>query len=68
MEHEIERKVMKIIKKKRKEMEEQTGEFSYEVTESDVRDYMKLVADQRKEFTSSLDKKKLDKDNTKFSF
>ena len=68
MEHEIERKVMKIIQKKRKEMEEQTGEFSYEVTESDVRDYMKLVADQRKEFTSSLDKKKLDKDNTKFSF
>jgi hypothetical protein len=49
-------------------MEEQTGEFSYEVTESDVRDYMKLVADQRKEFTSSLDKKKFDKDNTKFSF
>jgi len=49
-------------------MEEQTGEFSYEVTESDVRDYMKLVADQRKEFTLSLDKKKLDKDNTKFSF
>ena len=59
---------MKIIQKKRKEMEEQTGEFSYEVTESDFRDYMKLVADQRKEFTSSLDKKKLDKDNTKFSF
>ena len=68
MEHEIERKVMKIIQKKRKEMEEQTGEFSYEVTESDVRDYMKLVADQRKELTSSLDKKKLDNDNRKFSF
>jgi hypothetical protein len=68
MEHEIERKVMKIIQKKRKEMEEQTGEFSYEVIESDVRDYMKLVADQRKEFTSSLDKKKLDKGNTKFLF
>jgi len=59
---------MKIIQKKRKEMEEQTGEFSYEVTESDVRDYMKLVADQRKELTSSLDKKKLDNDNRKFSF
>ena len=49
-------------------MEEQTGELSYEVTEDDVRGYIKLVVDQRKKYTSPLDKKKFNKDDTKFSF
>jgi hypothetical protein len=50
MEREIEKKVLKLIQKQRKEMEEQTGELSYEVTEDDVRGYIKLVVDQRKKY------------------
>jgi hypothetical protein len=68
MEREIEKKVLKLIQKQRKEMEEQTGELSYEVTEDDVRGYIKLVVDQRKKYTSPLDKKRFKKDDTKFSF
>jgi hypothetical protein len=67
MEQEIEKKVIKFIQKQRKEMEEQTGDFSYEVTENEVRDYIKLVVDQRKKSTSPLDKKKFNRDDTKFS-
>jgi hypothetical protein len=66
MEQEIEKKVMKLIQKQRREMEEQTGEFSYEVTENEVREYIKLVIDQRKKSTSSVDKKRFYKDDTKF--
>ena len=66
MEQEIEKKVMKLIQKKRREMEEQTGEFSYEVTENEVREYIKLVVDQRKKSTSLVDKKRFNKDDTKF--
>jgi hypothetical protein len=66
MEQEIEKKVIKLIQKQRREMEEQTGEFSYEVTESEVREYIKLVVDQRKKSTSSVDKKRFNKDDTKF--
>jgi hypothetical protein len=66
MEQEIEKKVIKLIQKQRREMEEQTGQFSYEVTENEVREYIKLVVDQRKKSTSSVDKKKFNKDDTKF--
>ena len=66
MEQEIEKKVIKLIQRQRKEMEEQTGEFSYEVTENEVRDYIKLVVDQRKKSTSPLDKKRFNQDDTKF--
>jgi hypothetical protein len=66
MEQEIEKKVMKLIQKQRREMEEQTGEFSYEVTENEVREYIKLVVDQRKKSTSAVDKKRFNKDDTKF--
>ena len=51
MEQEIEKKVMKLIQKQRREMEEQTGEFSYEVTENEVREYIKLVVYQRNKST-----------------
>ena len=67
MEQEIEKKVIKLIQKQRKEMEEQTGEFSYEVSENEVRDYIKLVVDQRKKSTSPLNKKRFNKDDTKFA-
>ena len=66
MEQEIEKKVMKLIQKQRREMEEQTGEYSYEVNENEVREYIKLVVDQRKRSTSSVDKKRFNKDGTKF--
>jgi hypothetical protein len=66
MEQEIEKKVIKLIQKQRREMEEQTGEFSYEVTENEVREYIKLVVDQRKKSTSSIDKKRFNKDDTQF--
>jgi hypothetical protein len=66
MEQEIEKKVIKLIQKQRREMEEQTGQFSYEVTENEVREYIKLVVDQRKKSTSSVDKKRFNKDDTKF--
>jgi hypothetical protein len=66
MEQEIEKKVIKLIQKQRREMEEQTGQFSYEVTENEVREYIKLVVDQRKKSTSAVDKKRFNKDDTKF--
>jgi hypothetical protein len=66
MEQEIEKKVMKLIQKQCREMEEQTGEFSYEVTENEVREYIKLVIDQRKKPTSLADQKRFNKDDTKF--
>ena len=47
MEQEIEKKVIKIIQKQQKEMEVQVGNFSNEVTENNVRDYIKLVIDER---------------------
>src|SRR5215213_8073223 len=62
MEQEIEKKVMKIIQKQQKEMEVQVGNFSNEVTENNVRDYIKLVIDERNNLHKQRHKKRFDED------
>jgi hypothetical protein len=62
MEQEIEKKVMKIIQKQQKEMEVQVGNFSNEVTEHNVRDYIKLVIDERNNLHKKWHKKRFDED------
>jgi hypothetical protein len=65
MEQEIEKKVTKIIQIQQKEMEKQVGRFSSEVTETNVKDYVKLAINVRRDNISDrLDKKKFDKDNS----
>jgi hypothetical protein len=39
---------MKVIRNQQKEMEEQTGGFSYTVSENDVKEYMALIIDERR--------------------
>jgi hypothetical protein len=65
MEQEIEKKVTKIIHIQQKEMEKQVGRFSSEVTETNVKDYVKLAIEVRDNMSDRLNKKELDKDNTK---
>jgi hypothetical protein len=52
MEQEIESRVRKVIQKQQKEMEQQTGGFSYEVSEYDMKDYIQQVIRERN--TSSV--------------
>jgi hypothetical protein len=51
MEHELRKKILKIVEDGKDKIEEQTGGLSYSVTEKDVRDYMELVIDERKHST-----------------
>jgi hypothetical protein len=64
MEQEIEKKVTKIIQIQEKEMDKQVGGFSSEVTETNVKDYVKLAIKVRNNISDNMDNKKLfDKDN-----
>lgn len=65
MEQEIERKVKKIIQKQQKEMQKQVGDFSYEVTEDNLRDYVKLAIEERDTIDDHWRKKRFDEDNSK---
>jgi hypothetical protein len=47
MVQEIEKKVTKIIQIQQKEMEKQVGNFSSEVTETNVKDYVNLAIEVR---------------------
>ena len=64
MEQEIEKKVTKIIQIQQKEMENQVGGFSSEVTETKVEDYVKLAIKERDKMSDRLDKKRFDKGNS----
>ena len=66
MEQEIEKKVTKIIQIQQKEMEKQVGSFSSEVTETNVKDYVKLAIKVRDNMRYKTDKKRFDKDNSIF--
>jgi hypothetical protein len=48
MEQQIENTVRKVIQRQQKEWEEQTGGFSHEVSDNDVKEYMALVIEERK--------------------
>ena len=48
MEQQLEQRVSKIVKKEQKKLEEQTGGFSVEVNEDEIKEYMKMVLSQRK--------------------
>ena len=65
MEQEIEKKVTKIIQMQQKEMEKQVGVFYSEVTETNVKDYVKLAIKVRDNMSDRLDKKRFDKDTSK---
>jgi hypothetical protein len=47
MEQEIKKRVAKVVQNQQREMEEQTGGFSNAVTENEMKDYMKLVIDEK---------------------
>ena len=64
MEQEIEKKVTKIIQIQQKELEKQVGGFSSEVTETNVKDYVKLAIKVRDKMSNRMDKKRFDKDNS----
>jgi hypothetical protein len=64
MEQEIEKKVTKIIQRHQKEIEKQVGDFSSEVTETNVKDYVKLAIKERDIMSDRLDKKRFDKENS----
>jgi hypothetical protein len=64
MEQEIEKKVTKIIQRHQKEIEKQVGSFSSEVTETNVKDYVKLAIKERDIMSDRLDKKRFDKENS----
>lgn len=48
MEQQIENKVRRVIQSQQKELEEQTGGFSHEISENDLKEYMALVIEERK--------------------
>jgi hypothetical protein len=52
MEQEIEGTVRKIVENQQKELEQQTGGFSYEVGEDAVKDYIQLVIEERNKSTT----------------
>lgn len=58
MEKQIEGSVSKLIKAQQKELEEQTGGFSDEPTESETKAYVELVIEERKRQTTT------DRENT----
>src|ERR671913_1154073 len=64
MEQEIEKKVTKIIQIQQKELEKQVGGFFSEVTETNVKDYVKLAIKVRDKMSNRMDKKRFDKDNS----
>ena len=64
MEQEIVKKVTKIIQRQQKEMEKQVGDFSSEVTETNLKDYVELAIKERDNMSDRLDKKRFDKDNS----
>lgn len=53
MEQEIEGKVKKLIKDQQRELEEQTGGFSDEVTDKEAKDYVELVMNEKKRLTTA---------------
>ncbi len=48
MEQQLEQRVSKLVKKEQKKLEEQTGGFSVEVNEEEIKEYMKMVLSQRR--------------------
>jgi hypothetical protein len=57
MEQEVRKRVLKMVEEGKDKMEEQTGGLSYSVTENDVREYVELVVDERKQSTTMKEKK-----------
>ena len=57
MEQEVRKRVLKMVEESKDKMEEQTGGLSYSVTENDVREYVELVIDERKQSTLMKEKK-----------
>jgi len=57
MEQEVRKRVLKMVEEGKDKLEEQTGGLSYSVTENDVREYVELVIDERKQSTLMKEKK-----------
>jgi hypothetical protein len=60
MEKQIEGSVKKLIHDQQKEIEEQTGGFSDEINENEVKEYIELVIEEKKHLTT-LDSEKIKK-------
>ncbi|MEP6576874.1 MAG: hypothetical protein ABJB85_10640 [Nitrososphaerota archaeon] len=48
MEREVRKRVMKVIQEQQKQMKIQTGGFSETPTENDMKEYVKMIIDDRK--------------------
>ena len=57
MEQEIESKVRRVIQNQQKEMEQQTGGFSYEVSEYDMKEYIQQVIQERNSSSALIGQK-----------
>jgi hypothetical protein len=53
MEKQIEKRVTKLISDQQKELEEQTGGFSDEVTEKETKEYVELVLNEKKRLSTA---------------
>lgn len=48
MEREVRKRVVKVVQEQQKQMEDQTGGFSERLTENDMKEYIKMIIDDRK--------------------
>jgi metal-dependent hydrolase (beta-lactamase superfamily II) len=48
MEREVRKRVVKVVQEQQKQMEDQTGGFSERLIENDMKEYIKMIIDDRK--------------------
>jgi hypothetical protein len=60
MEQELSKRIMKIVEESKDSIEEQTGGISYSPSDSEIKEYLKLVIDETKRPTTS-DRKSIEK-------
>jgi hypothetical protein len=52
MEQQLRARILKIVQKEKQTLEEETGGVSQEVSETELREYMDLVTEERKHSTA----------------
>ena len=56
MEQQLRTRILKIVEKEKQTLEEETGGISQEVSETELREYMSLITEERKRSTVFGDK------------
>ena len=56
MEQQLRSRILKIVAKEKQTLEEETGGISQEVSETELREYMSLITEERKRSTVFRDK------------